>query len=62
MQRQVLSFAGFFVVFTAVIGLAHYYLWHRLVRAPNLGRPWDRTGTWLIIALALMIPCGLSSL
>lgn len=58
MQRQAFSFAAFFLVFSAIIALAHYYLWHRLVRAPNLGRPWDRTGAGILIAFALMIPCG----
>lgn len=43
---------------SVVGGGIHYYLWHRLVRAPDLGPPWDRALGWLFIGLALLIPVG----
>ena len=37
MQRSALSFVLFFAVITLVVGGTHYYLWSRLIRAPELG-------------------------
>lgn len=59
MQRPVLSFLVFLVVLTAVLGGVHYYLWSRLVRAPDLGPTWQRMGTWSLVGLAALIPAGL---
>ena len=49
----------FFVVISAVIAAVHYYLWARLVRAPELGAPWGRFGTWLFVLLAALTPAGI---
>ena len=49
----------FFVVISAVIAAVHYYLWARLVRAPELGAPWARFGTWLFVLLAALTPAGI---
>ena len=49
----------FFVVISAVIVAMHYYLWARLVRAPELGAPWARFGTWLFVLLAALTPAGI---
>lgn len=45
---------------TLVIGGIHYYLWSRLVRAPALGRAWERAGAWTFLALALLLPVGMA--
>jgi predicted MPP superfamily phosphohydrolase len=58
-QRPLLSFILFIAVFSALVGAGHYYLWHRLVRAPELSPSWQRAGTWGLIAGAVMIPVGL---
>lgn len=49
----------FFLVISAVIAAVHYYLWARLVRAPELGAPWGRFGTWLFVLLAALTPAGI---
>ena len=49
----------FFVVISAVIAAVHYYLWARLVRAPELGVPWARFGNWLFVLLAALTPAGI---
>ncbi len=58
MQRTPVSFAVFFAVLSLVIGGVHYYLWHRLVRAPELSAPWGRSGTALFVFLAALTPAG----
>lgn len=59
MQRPVLQFVIFVLVFAAVVGGMHFYLWHRLVRAPELGAGWQRAGTWAFVALFVSVPLGL---
>lgn len=59
MQRSLVSFAVFFAVLSLVIGGVHYYLWQRLVRAPDLGAPWSRWGGLLFVFLALLTPVGI---
>ncbi|MFT3766348.1 MAG: metallophosphoesterase [Minicystis sp.] len=59
MQRSIASFAVFFLVLTLVIGGVHYYLWHRLVRSPDLGAAWGRWGAVLFVFLALLTPVGI---
>jgi hypothetical protein len=49
----------FFAVLTLVVGGIHYYLWSRLVRAPELGATWQRWGTVATIVLALSLPAGM---
>jgi hypothetical protein len=58
-QRSIASFAVFFAVLSLVIGGVHYYLWSRLVRAPELGAPWGRWGAGLFVFLALLTPAGI---
>jgi len=43
---------------TLVVGGAHYYIWVRLVRDPQLSGPWMRIGTAAVIAAALMVVAG----
>jgi hypothetical protein len=59
-QRSGVSFAIFFAVITLVVGGVHYYLWSRLVRAPDLGAPWSRWGTVLFLGLAVLTPAGIA--
>ncbi len=59
MQRTALAILMFFVVLTLVVGGIHYYLWSRLVRAPELGPTWQRWGTVATIVLALSLPIGM---
>jgi predicted MPP superfamily phosphohydrolase len=58
-QRSPLSFVVFALVASLLVGGVHYYLWHRLVRAPELGPPWDRRGGWIFVGLALLVPVGM---
>ncbi|APR83300.1 Cytoplasmic membrane protein [Minicystis rosea] len=58
-QRSLASFAVFFVIVSLVIGAVHYYLWHRLVRSPELGATWGRWGAVLFAFLALLTPVGM---
>ncbi len=60
MQRSPVSFAVFFAVITLVVGGVHYYLWQRLVRAPDLGPPWGRVGTVAFVGLAALTPAGVA--
>ena len=60
-QRSGVSFAIFFAVITLVVVGVHYYLWSRLVRAPDLGAPWARWGRILFIALAALTPLGIGA-
>lgn len=60
MQRSLGSFLIFFAVFSALFGGLHYYLWQRLVRAPELGASFQRWGTVVVIASALLMPAGLA--
>lgn len=59
MQRPLLQFVLFIAVFSLIIGAGHYYLWSRLVRAPELSPTWHRVGTWALGAAAVMVPVGL---
>jgi predicted MPP superfamily phosphohydrolase len=58
-QRPLLQFVLFIAVFSLIIGAGHYYLWSRLVRAPELSPTWHRVGTWALGAAAVMVPVGL---
>lgn len=49
----------FFSVITLVVGGIHYYLWNRLIRAPELGVEWQRRGAFLFVGLALLTPLGM---
>lgn len=49
----------FVLVLSAILGAVHYYLWMRLVRAPDLGPRWHRIGTWVVVGLAIATPAGL---
>jgi len=60
-QRSGVSLAIFFAVLTLVVGGVHYYLWSRLVRAPDLGAPWSRWGTVLFVGLAALTPLGIAA-
>jgi uncharacterized protein len=43
-------------VFSAVLGFGHYYLWHRLLHAPDLDRKYRRLGAALLATLAVSLP------
>jgi uncharacterized protein len=58
-QRSVIQYIVFVLVLSAILGAVHYYLWLRLVRAPDLGERGHRIGTWIVIALAITTPVGL---
>ncbi|EYF06477.1 metallophosphoesterase [Chondromyces apiculatus] len=59
MQRSLLSFAVFLLVFSLVVGGIHYYLWFRLVRSAELAQPWRRVLGWALVGFALSVPVGL---
>jgi len=45
---------------SSILGGAHYYLWTRLVRDPQLPAPWSAIGTWGLAFLALSIVIGIA--
>ncbi|AUX47388.1 metallophosphatase [Sorangium cellulosum] len=59
MQRPLLSFVLFIGIFSAIVAGVHYYLWHRLIRATELGPSWHRAGTVALVGLASLVPLGL---
>lgn len=59
MQRPLLSFVLFIGIFSAIVAGVHYYLWQRLVRAPELGPLWQRIGSVALVVLAALVPLGL---
>lgn len=59
MQRSPISFVIFLVVLTSIVGLIHFYLYSRLVRAPELGPTFQRVGAYVFIGLALLTPIGM---
>jgi predicted MPP superfamily phosphohydrolase len=51
----------FLLVILALVGLIHWYLWARLVRATTRpGTGWRRAGTVAIIVLAVLLPATLA--
>jgi hypothetical protein len=46
---------AFFGIVITVLGLIHYYLWRRLVRATTRTSRARRIGTWTVVALALLV-------
>jgi predicted MPP superfamily phosphohydrolase len=59
-QRSLGQFAIFFLVMSLVVGGIHYYLWQRLVKAPDLGPTWQRAGGIAFVVLGLMTPIGMA--
>jgi predicted MPP superfamily phosphohydrolase len=59
-QRSLVSFVVFLAVITLVVGGVHYYLYSRLVRAPELGATWSRAGGYVFLALGLFMPIGMA--
>jgi uncharacterized protein len=60
-HRSGLTLLLFFSVITLVVGGTHYYLWSRLIRAPELGAVWQRRGAFLFTGLALLIPLAMTA-
>jgi len=58
-QRSVLSLAIFLLAFSLLVGGFHYYLWHRLLRAPGLSRRAQTWGTRVLVALAIAMPTSM---
>jgi len=58
-NRSGASLLLFLAVLTLVVGGIHYYLWSRLIRAPELGAVWQRRGAYLFVGLALLTPLGM---
>ncbi|UQA61011.1 metallophosphoesterase [Polyangium aurulentum] len=59
MRRSVLAFAIFLLVITAVVAGVHYYLWHRMLRAPQIDRRWQVLGARVLIALGIAMPVSM---
>ncbi|HEY8945261.1 MAG TPA: metallophosphoesterase, partial [Polyangiaceae bacterium] len=55
-MSRALSIAVFFTIALTLTGLAHYYVWVRLVRDPGLGPSVTRALTAVLIGLYLSIP------
>ena len=58
-MNRVIGFAVFLVVILSVLFGIHYFLWLRLVRAPQWPRPWNLLATGALILAALSIPASL---
>jgi uncharacterized protein len=50
----------FFGIASFILASIHYYLWQRLVRAPELGDAYRRWGTALIIFFAVLTPASMA--
>ncbi|TKD10001.1 metallophosphoesterase [Polyangium fumosum] len=59
MQRSLLQYAIFLVVFALLVGAIHYYLWHRLLRAPALHQRVQTWGKRLLVALGVALPVSM---
>jgi hypothetical protein len=55
-QRSLLSFALFLIIFGALVGAVHYYLWHRMLRATELSERAQTIGARVLVALGLAMP------
>jgi uncharacterized protein len=51
--------AIFLLAFTTFVGLIHYYLWHRLLRATEIGDRLKQIGTRVIVGFAIAMPSAL---
>ena len=49
-------FLLFFLVFASIVGGVHYYLYRRMVAAPELAEPWSRALRIALVVLAISIP------
>jgi predicted MPP superfamily phosphohydrolase len=58
-HRSSVSLVFFLAVMSTVVGLIHYYLYSRLVRAPDLGAKFQRVGAYVFLGLALTTPVGI---
>lgn len=58
-MTRLLTFALFFSVLVALTGMAHYYVWARLVRDPGLSPGLSRALTFALIFLFVSIPASL---
>ena len=61
MNRSGPALLIFFAVLTLVVGGTHYYLWSRLIRAPELGAVWQRRGAFIFLGLALLTALGMTA-
>ncbi len=57
--RQLVSFAVFVTVMALAIGAIHFYVYQRLVRAPELAAPTTLTLGVVLIALTVLTPVGI---
>ena len=60
-HRSGASLLLLFAIIALVVGGTHYYLWSRLIRAPELGALWQRRGGLIFAALALLTPLGMTA-
>lgn len=58
-MRSWASFAVFFAVTSAIVGLLHFYLFTRVVRGADLSPATTRALGWFFAAMALATPVGL---
>jgi uncharacterized protein len=55
-MSRTLSMILFSAAFFAILGVAHGYIWLRLVRDARLVRRYHRISTWVIVALGVSVP------
>jgi uncharacterized protein len=58
-QRSVLSTALFLITFSLLVAGLHYYLWHRMLRAPALRRRVQVVGARALIVLGVAMPLSM---
>ncbi len=58
-QRSFLSYAIFLLVFALLVGAFHFYLWHRMLRAPGLHRRAQTWGARVLLALGIALPASM---
>jgi uncharacterized protein len=58
-QRPLVATLLFLIVFAALVAGFHYYLWHRMLRAPELSRRAQALGKHGLIALGALMPLSM---
>jgi uncharacterized protein len=58
-QRSLLQYAIFLVVFSLLVVGIHFYLWHRMLRAPALDRRVQTWGARVLVGLGVALPLSM---
>lgn len=60
MQRSLGQILFFFAIMCALVAGTHYYLWHRMLRAPDVDRRYQIIGARVLLVLAIAMPLAMA--